>query len=278
MLMVALYPNIEKPESKNIVKRIVEFFVNRDVTIMVPAQAGEIFELTQYATPDIEKKPADFALCLGGDGTLLGVCRRYADNPVPVCGINIGNLGFLVDIEIGELEVKLQKLYDGCYHVETRPFIECWLLHEGCDMSSAAMLGYAVNDIVVTKGDTARIISLGLSVNDTHLIDCNADGFIIASPTGSTAYSLSAGGPIMSPNVRGLLLTPICAHTLNIRPLIIAEHDIASIQLKNTPQENIVSLDGQEQYILHPGDRVIAKTSKVNAGIIKFKDKDYFMC
>ena len=137
-------------------------------------------------------------------------------------------------------------------------------------------LGYAINDIVVTKGDVARIISLGLTVNKTPLVECKADGFIVASPTGSTAYSLSAGGPIINPMVKGLILTPICAHTLNIRPLIIREEDVVHIHLLDMRQSIIVTLDGQETTTIHPDDIVTVKCSDVRAGIIKFEDKDYY--
>lgn len=230
------------------------------------------FGMEEYGVDDIEHLPADFALSLGGDGTLLGICRRYAENPVPVCGINMGTLGFMADIEQNELEEKLEKLCEGSYHIEWRPFLAGYVTKEGAEH----FLGYAINDIVVTKGDVARIISLGLTVNKTPLVECKADGFIVASPTGSTAYSLSAGGPIINPMVKGLILTPICAHTLNIRPLIIREEDVVHIHLLDMRQSIIVTLDGQETTTIHPDDIVTVKCSDVRAGIIKFEDKDYY--
>ena len=273
MKTVAVFPNLIKPETRDILTRIRAFFATREARIILPRVRAAEFGMGDCGVDDIERQPADFALSLGGDGTLLGICRRYASNPVPVCGINMGTLGFMADIEQNELEERLEKLCQGDYHVEWRRFLAGYVTQSD---GMERFLGYAINDIVVMKGDAARIISLGLAVNDTPLVECKADGFIVASPTGSTAYSLSAGGPIMNPMVRGLLLTPICAHTLNIRPLIIREEDIVHINLIDTRQSIIVTLDGQETTPIHPDNIVTVRCSDVRAGIIKFEDKDYY--
>ena len=273
MKTVAVFPNLIKPETRDILTRIRAFFATREARIILPRVRAAEFGMEDCGVDDIERQPADFALSLGGDGTLLGICRRYASNPVPVCGINMGTLGFMADIEQNELEERLEKLCQGDYHVEWRRFLAGYVTQSD---GMERFLGYAINVIVVMKGDAARIISLGLAVNDTPLVECKADGFIIASPTGSTAYSLSAGGPIMNPMVRGLLLTPICAHTLNIRPLIIREEDIVHINLIDTRQSIIVTLDGQETTPIHPDNIVTVRCSDVRAGIIKFEDKDYY--
>ena len=272
MLTVAIFPNLIKPETRQVLLRIRKFFSARDARMILSRERAVEFGMEEYGVDDIEHLPADFALSLGGDGTLLGICRRYAENPVPVCGINMGTLGFMADIEQNELEEKLEKLCEGSYHIEWRPFLAGYVTKEGAEH----FLGYAINDIVVTKGDVARIISLGLAVTKTPLVECKAAGFIVASPTGSSGYSLSAGGPIINPMVKGLILTPICAHTLNIRPLIIREEDVVHIHLLDMRQSIIVTLDGQETTTIHPDDIVTVKCSDVRAGIIKFEDKDYY--
>ena len=273
MLTIAVFPNLMKPETREILRRILQFFSDRDARMMMPRERAVEFDMPDCGVDDIEHIPADFALSLGGDGTLLGICRRYAENPVPVCGINMGTLGFMADIEQDELECRLEQLCSGDYHVEQRPFLAGYVTKP---TGKEQFLGHAINDIVVMKGDVARIIALGLAVNDTPLLECKADGFIVASPTGSTAYSLSAGGPIMNPMVKGYLLTPICAHTLNIRPLVIREEDAVHIHLVDMRQSIIVTLDGQETTTIHPDDIVTVKCSDVRAGIIKFEDKDYY--
>ena len=272
-MTVAVFPNLIKPEMRDILLRIRDFFADRGARIMLPRVRAAEFGMEESGVDDIERLPADFALSLGGDGTLLGICRRYAANPVPVCGINMGTLGFMADIEQNELEQRLVQLCAGDYRVEWRPFLAGYVTKPD---GAEHFLGHAINDIVVMKGDVARIISLALCVNDTPLVECKADGFIVATPTGSTAYSLSAGGPIMNPMVKGIVLTPICPHTLNIRPLIIREEDAVHIHLVDMRQSIIVTLDGQETTPIHPDDTVTVKCSDVRAGIIKFADKDYY--
>ncbi|EHG22157.1 hypothetical protein HMPREF9334_00193 [Selenomonas infelix ATCC 43532] len=273
MRTVAVFPNLMKPETRDILLRIRDFFAKQGARIILPRVRAVEFGMEDCGVDDIENQPADFALSLGGDGTLLGICRRYAENPVPVCGINMGTLGFMADIEQNELESRLQRLCAGDYNIEWRCFLAGFVTKPD---GAEHFLGYAINDIVVMKGDPARIISLGLAVNETPLVECKADGFIVASPTGSTAYSLSAGGPIMNPMVKGIVLTPICPHTLNIRPLIIREEDVVHIHLVDMRQSIIVTLDGQETTKIHPDDIVTVKCSDVRAGIIKFADKDYY--
>ena len=271
MLTIAVFPNTNKPEAPAVLQRILSFYADKDVRVIMPVEEARFFQHAGYGITDIENVPTDIALSIGGDGTLLGVCRRYSHHAVPVCGINIGTLGFMADIELHELETKLQKLLDGDFHIEHR------LLLAGSVRSGGKerFLGHAINDIVV-KGGVARMLHLGLTINESHLLDCKADGIIISSPTGSTAYSLSAGGPIVNPNVRALIVTPICAHTFNIRPLIIQEDDTVHVAIASIPQDTIITFDGQVCYRLLPGDEVIVKKSEAQAEIIKFEDKDYY--
>lgn len=232
MLTIAVFPNTNKPEAPAVLQRILSFYADKDVRVIMPVEEARFFQHAGYGVTDIENVRADIALSIGGDGTLLGVCRRYSHHAVPVCGVNIGTLGFMADIELHELETKLQKLVDGDFHIEHR------LLLAGSVRSGGKerFLGHAINDIVV-KGGVARMLHLGLTINESHLLDCKADGIIISSPTGSTAYSLSAGGPIVNPNVRALIVTPICAHTFNIRPLIIQEDDTVHVAIASIPQD-----------------------------------------
>ncbi|SFT34199.1 NAD+ kinase [Selenomonas sp. GACV-9] len=272
MLTIAVFPNVNKPQAPEVLKRIFAFYRDKDVRLMLPIDESRFFDMEEYGVPDIETVAADIALSLGGDGTLLGVCRRYGAMAVPVCGVNIGTLGFMADIELSELETKLQKILDGDYRVEHRLLLAGFV----CSQGKQRFLGHAINDVVVTKGGVARMLHLGLSINDSHLIDYKADGVIVSSPTGSTAYSLSAGGPIMNPTIQALLVTPICAHTFNMRPLVVGEEDVVHIEIAAIHQDIIVTFDGQESFRLLPGDEVMVMKSNVQAGIVKFDDKDYY--
>ena len=272
MLTIAVFPNVNKPQAPEVLRRIFAFYNDKDVRLILPVDESRFFEMESCGVENIEQVPADLALSLGGDGTLLGVCRRYGAMSVPVCGVNIGTLGFMADIEPSELETKLQKILDGDYRIEHRLLLAGFVKSGG----EERFLGHAINEGVVTKGGVARMLHLGLSINNSHLMDYKADGVIISSPTGSTAYSLSAGGPIMNPTIQALLITPICAHTFNMRPLVVGEDDVVHIEIAAIHQDIIVTFDGQESFRLLPGDEVVVMKSNVQARIVKFEDKDYY--
>ena len=272
MKQIAVFPNKTKNRSGEIVDRIFHHYKNKDVRLIMPASDARIFHKEDYGLPCVERVHVDMALSIGGDGTLLGVCRRFSDQEVPVCGINLGTLGFLADIETHELESRLDKILIGEYKIENRLLIAAYLKSE----SGEKHLGNAINDVVVSKGGVSRILKLGLHINQTHLMDYKADGLIVSSPTGSTAYSLSAGGPILNPTIKALILTPICAHTFQMRPLVVGENDEIRLEVANTHQDIIVTLDGQESFYIQPGDEIIVRKANHTAHIVKFEDKDYY--
>lgn len=272
MKQIAVFPNLGKRRSGEIVERIFKFYSGKDVRLVMPAAEARHFRKEKYGLPCVERVHVDMALSIGGDGTLLGVCRRFVGQSVPVCGINLGTLGFMADIEPDELEGRLGKILAGDYRIERRLLLAGYVRDE----NGERFLGNAVNDVVITKTGVARMLRLGICVNETHMTDCQADGIIVSTPTGSTAYSLSAGGPIMNPNIRALLLTPICAHTFQMRPMVTDETDTIHIKASGIQQDVIVTFDGQESFRLMPGDEVIVRKAEDVARIVKFEDKDYY--
>ena len=271
LFRLTVFPNVNKDASAAILQRIMAFCRQNSVALSLPTDAARFFGCEEYAA-DTETQNADVALSIGGDGTLLGVCRRMGQRGIPVCGVNIGALGFLADIEPTELETKLKKILTGDYRVEKRLLLAGYIR---CD-NKERFVSYAVNDVVVAKGSMSRMLRFNLSVNGLGLLACKADGFIVSSPTGSTAYSLSAGGPILNPLVRGLLLTPICAHTFHLRPLVVSENDEIGISIANIHQESLVTFDGQESFRLLPGDEVRVRKADEAVKIVKFEDKNYY--
>ena len=271
MMQIAVFPNISKRRSGEIVDRIFNFYRNKDVRLVMPATEARLFRKEEYGLPCVERVHIDMALSIGGDGTLIGVCRRFREQGIPVCGINLGTLGFLADIEPKELEIRLGKILVGDYIVENRLLISGYV---SSDMGER-FLGNAINDVVISKGTSARMLRMEIFINDTHLADCKADGLIVSSPTGSTAYSLSAGGPILNPTIRALIIVPICAHTFQMRPLVVSEDDEVRIKISaNT--DFTVTLDGQENFKIPPTNEVIVKKSRMTAQIVKFADKNYY--
>ena len=273
MRNIAVFPNIEKKDAPEVLARIIRFFSDKEVRLMLPMDGASFFHCEGYGVEDIERQPMDMALSIGGDGTLLGVCRRVYEKNVPVCGINIGTFGFLADIELAELESKLEKILQGKYYLEERMVISGFVQSgEGGER----FLGHAINDVVVTKGGAARMLQLGLTVDGCRVMDYKADGLIVSTATGSTAYSLSAGGPLINPKIKALLLTPICPHTFNARPMVMDEDDEIKIDIAALHRDIIVTFDGQESFHLQPGDVVIVRRAEVPAKIVKFDDKPYY--
>lgn len=271
MMQIAVFPNISKRRSGEIVDRIFNFYRNKNVRLVMPATEARQFRKEEYGLPCVERVHIDMALSIGGDGTLIGVCRRFREQGIPVCGINLGTLGFLADIEPRELESRLAKILIGDYIVENRLLLSGFTSNE----LGEKFLGNAINDVVISKGGSGRMLRMEISVNNTHLTDCKADGLIVSSPTGSTAYSLSAGGPILNPNIRALIIIPICPHTFQMRPLVVSEDDEVKIKIMAS-SDLIVTLDGQEIFKLPPNDEVVVRKSKTTAQIVKFADKNYY--
>lgn len=271
-MKIAVFPNVGKEKAAGVLRRLLDFARAHDVEIFLPQDESLYFNVPDYGVTDIESRNMDMALSIGGDGTLLSVCRRLGERGIPICGINLGTLGFMTDIELDELENKCEKILSGKYKLEERLRLDGFRDRgEG-----AEYLGSAVNDVVVTKGSLARMLHFGLSINETRFTDYKADGLIVSSPTGSTAYSLSAGGPVMNPLVKALLITPICAHSFNQRPLVIDEQETVRIHIAAVHQDIIVTFDGQESFRLLPGDDIIVQKSPQPAKIVKFADKNYY--
>jgi len=272
MLTIGVFPNVEKENAVNVLRRVVNFYRGKEVKLLLPQDTAMFFNYAELGVKNIEEENLDLAISIGGDGTLLGVCRRLAPKNVPVCGINIGHFGFLADIELSEIESRLAKILRNDYHIEERLML-AGLVKSG---SEVRFVGNAINDVVLTKGGVARMLHLGLSIDGCRIADYKADGLIISTATGSTAYSLSAGGPIINPKLKVVLVTPICPHTFNVRPMIIDENEEVRVHIAAVHQDILLTFDGQESFRLLPGDEVIVRKSTSTAKIIKFEDKNYY--
>jgi NAD+ kinase len=210
---------------------------------------------------------------LGGDGTLLNVARQASCTQVPLLGINLGHLGFLTEIEVKDMYEAFERIINGDYKIEKRIMLEAFI--ENNNQSTRNFI--ALNDIVITKSNFSRIVSYSIYINDNFVDLLTADGIVVSSPTGSTAYSLSAGGPIVAPDVDALIVTPICPHTLDSRPTIVSSNDLVRIAVsKSNNTEIVMTVDGQEGIRLKPGDIVTIKKSRYYANLVKLNDRNFF--
>jgi NAD+ kinase len=218
-------------------------------------------------------KTVDWVVVLGGDGTLLGAARRVGPYGIPILGVNLGGLGFLTVIPLERLYPLAEMVMDGRIELETRSMLEAKVLREEEEVCRFQVL----NDVVINKSALARIIDLDVTIDEEFLTTFRADGLIISTPTGSTAYNLSAGGPILYPTMETFLLTPICPFALTNRSIIIPDN--ASVQIsmgKETEKTVILTFDGQVGFDLYYGDKVIINKSEEKIKLLRPPDHSYF--
>jgi NAD+ kinase len=198
----------------------------------------------------------DIVVVIGGDGTLLGLGRRVAGLNIPIIGINMGRLGYMTDIPLNDIEVHLPAMLNGAYESDTRTLLESQVIRNG----SPAHQGTALNDVVVNRSSKSGMVELAVEVNGSFMYNQRSDGLIVATPTGSTAYSLSAGGPILHPRLAGIVLAPISPHALSNRPIVLPDDALISIEIAGG-RDVTVHFDMQTLAILQTGDRVTVKKS-----------------
>ncbi|MDP2871312.1 MAG: NAD(+)/NADH kinase [Bacillota bacterium] len=228
-----------------------------------PKRLGEEHDQT---SPDRELAQwAQLVMVLGGDGTLIGTARRTAATGCPLLGINLGHLGFLTEIELSELYPALDEVLAGRYFIDERLMIEVHVVRDGCVRHDLL----ALNEAVVGKGPFARLIEVKAHVDGLEVASYPSDGLIISTPTGSTAYSLSAGGPVVHPNLDVLLLTPICPHTLYARAISVSADSEVRVEVVPPYREAVLTVDGQQGADVQPGDRVTVRRAPVTARLVR---------
>ena len=212
---------------------------------------------------------ADYLFVLGGDGTILSAARRYARSGMSIIGVNLGRMGFLAEINPDEVKWALQKIMDGKYRIETRMMLEA-------KSSSFEETLLALNEFVVSPRDLPRMVNIELKINGSFAEKYYCDGMIVSSPTGSTGYTISAGGPIIAPNVNCLLVTPVCAHTLNARSIVLNENDAVEVDPLSKEIPLYVTADGQYSRQLKEGTKVVVKKSEIGARFVRLKQRNFY--
>ncbi len=220
---------------------------------------------------NIKYKDLDIIIALGGDGTILRTSRNLNNWNIPILGVNIGNLGFLSSVELLEFESAMKRFIDNDYYVEDRMMLNCTLPYRG-----EPVVYTALNDIVVSKGTLARIVKYEIHIDNKFFTGFTGDGLIMATPTGSTAYSLSAGGPIIYPNLDVIALTPICPLSLSMRTIVLDCKSKISISIKSEHESIFLTLDGQRAIKLNNYEEILVSVSDKKCRLIKFNDYNYF--
>lgn len=273
MFTVGIYPNTKKQSITNILSWLLQYLMNQNIEIRIPEDAAHELGYSQFAQKrELIKNEISFALTLGGDGTLLNAVRDIAANGIPVCGINMGQLGFLTEIELPDLREALDKIIAGNYTIEERSMLDAVVLRNGQTIPVAS----ALNDVVITKSGLSRMIRLRLYLAGELTANYPADGLIVATSTGSTGYSLSAGGPIINPSLNVFVVTPICPHSLHARSLVVPNKEEIKITFLATHSDVVLTVDGQVFFNLLPEDVIIIKQSDYKSRFIKLQGNNYY--
>lgn len=262
-----------KPELARLVPEVAGWLVEHDYTITVDAVGREFWPDAELAErEDVVKEKPDFVVVLGGDGTLLSTARNVARAGIPILGVNLGSLGFLTEIRRDEIAQALEAVDAGRCELSSRAMLHCRVCRKGKCVADYD----ALNDLVMNQRAVARITDFEVRVNGIFVSQYRADGLIIATPTGSTAYSLAAGGPILSPEVPGFVITPVASHALTNRPLVVRDTAIIEVSLTVTREQAYLSVDGQQGEPLEEGDVVECRKSEFSVKLFKFPDRSFF--
>jgi NAD+ kinase len=246
-------------------KRGYEVFADPDSCVVTP-------QCTSVERSEIAALKPDLVIVLGGDGTLLAAARTVAKANIPILAVNLGSLGFLTEVPVAELYATIEAVEQKRFTRDSRSLLQCCVQRR--DDCIAEFL--ALNDMVVTKSEIARMTAVDVFVNGQFVAHYKADGVIISTPTGSTAYSLAAGGPILEPSVDAFVITPVSPHALTNRPLVVRDTAEIEVVVRNTPEEAFLTVDGQVGMPVLEGDRVICKKSEHQVHLLRLPGRTFF--
>lgn len=243
--------------------------------VCLPFEVDRSFELPKdirFHRLDREIHNTELVICFGGDGTILHMAKTATRRNVPILGVNIGTLGFMAELEASEMDL-LAKLATNEYTIDTRMMVDVVVQRD----RDIIFHDIGLNDVVITKGSVARIAHLNVKCDGVEVMECGGDGIIVATPTGSTAYSLSAGGPIVEPEARNILITPICAHDVMSRCMVASDKRTVTVELVQNARRNAyLSVDGGKSVRLNMGDVTTIKKSNLETKLVRLKDRSFY--
>lgn len=267
-----------QPDALKTICNLVAWLAERDITLIggPEIEREQIEHQTGCAVRQVETEKlageVDLMLVLGGDGTMIATARMVGDQEVPVLGINYGGLGYLAEFRIEELYTALESILSGNYRLDRRVMLDVEL-RRGDDPPKTSRV---LNDVVINKSALARIIEIETYFDRYYVSSFRADGLIVSTPTGSTAYNLSAGGPVIFPSMNAVVITPICPFTLSNRPIVVPDNAEIELLLKTDNEEVALTLDGQVGFPLEVADRVVIRKSRTTFNIVQPSNRNYF--
>ena len=271
-----IWANTDKPAFWKVFPDIVSWAKERGLDLYITTRIKAQLKDHDYNYQLIESADdfakLDFILTLGGDGTILSLARAVGDRRTPILGIHLGELGFLAEVVLEDMFPRLDAVAAGDYNIQKRMVIKC-IVKNG----NEPQIFYALNDIVVDRGKSHRLLNCELLANDDFVAKYNADGLIVATPTGSTAYSLASGGPIVMPTFGSMVVTPICPHTLTLRPIVFPDDQILEISFPVDGRDDMaLAIDGQVTEYLKSTAKVVIQKAPFEINMVNFTDSNYF--
>jgi NAD+ kinase len=278
MKTIGIISNNEKQKALEVAKDVYDRLISKKIDILLPE---EDFFPKKYSLPSVPgnvfSSKSEIILSVGGDGTFLRAAKYSFDNETPILGINVGNLGFLTEIETANIAKTLDGLISGNYHMEKRMLLEGILFKQGRQVKDTGLPDLALNEFAITRSMSEKVIRMEIIVNDVSIKKLAADGIIIATPTGSTAYSLSAGGPVVEPQAESIIITPICPHTLFSRSIILGQDKELKVKLRSGNKRDILSIDGKSVALEDPSEYILRVTrAKKNLNLVSFNPNAFF--
>ncbi len=265
-MIIALFPNMQKKHSVNLAIGIREFLIQNDIQVLGPDEDAASFGADPISA--VDPTSIDFLISMGGDGTILRLVHRYPQLNTPILGINLGSLGFMADVPISDIYPSLQDLLRGAFKIEERVMMHGETVYgDTC---------FAVNEIVIHRSRTPSLVELAIHVDGIYLNTFAADGIILSTPSGSTAYSLAAGGPILTPEIEAFVLTPISPHTISNRPLVLLPNDEIQIQYLSQYDPVEITCDGIPQFVMTTGEVFRVRKAEKRFRLVSLYRRDFF--
>lgn len=277
MKNVILAPNPYRDKNFQTVRAAMQVLKDAGIQcrVCLPFEVDRSYELPKdlrFSRLDREMQNAEMVICLGGDGTILHMAKAATRKGIPILGINIGTMGFMAELESSELD-KLALLAEGKYTLDSRMMLDVTIQRE----RDIVFHDICLNDVAITKGTVARIVHLDVKCDGVQAMESGGDGIIVSTPTGSTAYSLSAGGPIVEPDARNIIVTPICAHDVGSRCIVTSDKRVITVEMvKNARRNAYLSVDGGRAFRLNMGDVATVKKSHLETKLVRLKDRSFY--
>ena len=277
MKNVILTPNPYRDKNFQTVREAMRILKNDGVQakVCLPFEVDRSFELPRdirFSRLDRELPNAEMLICFGGDGTILHTAKAATRKGIPILGVNIGTMGFMAELESSEMDM-LARVATGDYTVDSRMMLDVTIQRD----RDIIYHDICLNDVAITKGTVARIVHLGVKCDDVSAMECGGDGIIIATPTGSTAYSLSAGGPIVEPDARNIIITPVCAHDMISRSMVVSDKRKLTVQMvQNVRRNAYLSVDGGKAIRMNMGDTAIIKKSHLETKLVRLNERSFY--